>query len=195
MNDQVYLLERPAFFSPDYPRTSSRDTVDSSGMIKTPFAYPYGNSDSQDNIHNIKGMKRTRWSPLQWRDIRSPSIEGFPRDWSTEVISSVISITAFLGIIDILSRYDQQPNPIFPLGSSLAALLAFLTAISQTCFLRPAIQGVTQMQWNWVFGRSRSLTDFDKFNATNQGLWGIIVLLFSVKRRFVLHQARRRGEI
>jgi hypothetical protein len=164
-------------------------------MIKTPFAYPYGNADSQGHIHNSKGMKRTRWSTLQWRDIHSPSLEVFPRGWSTEVISSVISITAFLSIVVILSRYDQQPSPIFPPGNSLAALLAFLTAISQTCFLQPAIQGVSQMQWNWVFGRSRSLTGFDKFNATNQGLWGIIVLLFSVKRRFVLHQARRRGEI
>lgn len=39
-----------------------------------------------------------------------------------------------------------------------------------------------------MFGRSRSLMDFDKFNAANQGLWGFIILLFSVKRRFALHK-------
>lgn len=193
MNDQVYLLERSAFFSPDYPRTSSRDTVDSSGMIKTPFAYPYGKVDSQGHIRDTKEMKRSRWNMPQWRDIHSPSSEVFPRGWSTEVISSAISITAFISIVVILSRYDQQPSPTL-LGHTLSALLAFLTAISQTCFLQPVIQGVSRMQWNWFFGRSRSLMDLNKFNTANQGLWGIIILLFSAKRRFVLHKARRRGE-
>lgn len=195
MNDRVYRLERPTLFSPNYPRTSSRDTVDSSGMIKTPFSYPYRKVDSQGHIHNTKEMKRTKWSMLPWLEIHSSSLGPFPRGWSTEVVSSAISIAAFLSIIIILGRYDQQPSPTFPLGNTLATLLAFLTAISQACFLQPVIQGVSQMQWSWLFGRSRSLMDFDKFNATNQGLWGTIILLFSVKRRFALHQARRRGEI
>lgn len=105
------------------------------------------------------------------------------RGWSIEYISCLISVTAFVSIIIVLNRYDQKAMPSWPMGITLNTLLAFLTAVSQTCFVQPVVQGLSQMKWNWFASKSRPLADFESFDNASRGAWGSILLVFSTKGR------------
>jgi hypothetical protein len=105
------------------------------------------------------------------------------RGWSIEYISCLISVAAYVSIVLVLNRYDQKAMPSWPLGISLNTLLAFLTAISQTCFVQPVVQGLSQMKWNWFAGKDRPLVDFESFDNASRGAWGSILLVFSTKGR------------
>lgn len=127
-----------------------------------------------------------QWRAPKWKDIDYFLVEVLPRGWTIEVISSVISVAAFISIVVVLSQYNQHTNPSLPLGITLNTLLAFLTAVSQSCFLNPVIQGLSQMKWNWFVGRDRPLGDFEKFDNASRGSWGSILLVFNTKGRLVI---------
>ncbi|OKL55369.1 hypothetical protein UA08_09378 [Talaromyces atroroseus] len=71
-----------------------------------------------------------------------------PRGWSIEYISCFISVAAFVSLMVVLNQYDNKRMPSWPLDITLNTLLALLTAVSQTCFVYPVVQGISQMKWN-----------------------------------------------
>jgi hypothetical protein len=107
------------------------------------------------------------------------------RGWSIEYISCLISVAAYVSIVVVLNRYDQKAMPSWPMGITLNTLLAFLTAVSQTCFVQPVVQGLSQMKWNWFAGKDRPLVDFESFDNASRGAWGSILLVFSTRGRLV----------
>lgn len=129
-----------------------------------------------------KGFNPARRSSRRWK-ISYLLSEVLPRGWALEYISCFISAATFVSIAVVLHQFDQHKVPSWPLGITLNTLLAFLTAISQSTFVFPVVQGLSQMKWTWFMGKNRSLEDFEKFDSASRGAWGSIMLLFSTKGR------------
>uniref|UniRef100_A0A093USJ1 Uncharacterized protein n=1 Tax=Talaromyces marneffei PM1 TaxID=1077442 RepID=A0A093USJ1_TALMA len=129
-----------------------------------------------------KGFNPARRSSGRW-NISHFLFDVLPRGWSLEYISCFISATAFVSIVVVLHQFDQHKIPSWPLGITLNNLLAFLTAIGQSTFVFPVVQGLSQMKWTWFMGKNRPLEDFERFDNASRGAWGSIMLLFSTKGR------------
>lgn len=128
------------------------------------------------------GNSTPKKKPL-WQKFTHSFLVVLNRGWSIEYISCLISVAAYMTIVLVLNRYDQKAMPSWPMGITLNTLLAFLTAVSQTCFVQPVVQGLSQMKWNWFAGKSRPLADFESFDNASRGVWGSVLLVFSTKGR------------
>lgn len=173
-----YYLER----SPSPSRTNSPEVVQ-----KTQSQASNKNS-TQLVTQNLVGDDEDGLVPKErsiWRKLSSFFLLGLPRSWLIEYVSSFISIAAFVSIVVVLHQYDQKSMPSWPLDITLNTLLALLTAVSQTCFVYPVVQGLSQMKWNWFTGRERPLVDFENFDNASRGAWGSMLLVFSTKGRLV----------
>jgi hypothetical protein len=142
---------------------------------------------SQVFVHDLendkgKGFNPARRSSNRWK-ISHYLFDVLPSGWSLEYISCFISAAAFVSIVVVLHQFDQHKIPSWPLGITLNTLLALLTAISQSTFVFPVVQGLSQMKWTWFMGKNRPLEDFERFDNASRGAWGSIMLLFSTKGR------------
>ncbi|KUL86985.1 hypothetical protein ZTR_05720 [Talaromyces verruculosus] len=127
-----------------------------------------------------KGFNPARRSSRRWK-ISYLLSDVLPRGWTLEYISCFISAATFISIAIVLRQFDQHKVPSWPLGITLNTLLAFLTAICQSTFVFPVVQGLSQMKWTWFMGKNRPLEDFERFDSASRGAWGSIMLLFSTK--------------
>lgn len=176
-------------FPPYYPeRSTSLPPSDTSSTGQRSQSQASNKTSSQvytqEAIGAVAGDSAPKNKSL-WQKFTYFFVVLLGRGWCIEYISCIISVAAYVSIVLVLNRYDQKVMPSWPMGITLNTLLAFLTAVSQTCFVQPVVQGLSQMKWNWFAGKSRPLADFESFDNASRGAWGSILLVFSTKGRCV----------
>ncbi|RYP69658.1 hypothetical protein DL769_005228 [Monosporascus sp. CRB-8-3] len=99
--------------------------------------------------------------------------------------SSTSGFAAFILIVVVLARFDQQSLPDWPSKITLNTFVAFFTTLGKAAFMFPVSMAISQTQWTW-FHRERPLYDFHVFDQASRGAWGSLVLLWRIRfRHFV----------
>ncbi|GKT83889.1 LOW QUALITY PROTEIN: hypothetical protein Ct61P_01739 [Colletotrichum tofieldiae] len=92
--------------------------------------------------------------------------------WSTSLLggyrSSSVSIASVAALAGVLSRFDGQPLPEWPLGLTLNTLLAFLATLARAAFVIPVSESISQLKWLW-YREERPLKDFQDFDSASRG--------------------------
>ncbi|CAI4215990.1 unnamed protein product [Parascedosporium putredinis] len=104
-------------------------------------------------------------------------------NWSLEAANFAVSLAAFIGIIVLLWRYDQQTPPEWPLQLTLNTLVALMTTISTAGMMLPLYEAIGQWKWNMYWNKTRPLHDFHVLDLASRGFWGScsLVARFHVK--------------
>jgi Protein of unknown function (DUF3176) len=185
----------------DSQRAASVSPVnsDSPSALFPPYQTRGNSNHGQANTSNApdaghKGSSQAA-DKSQARDIENPEprsgwrryshffLDVLPQGWALEYLSCLISLAAFMSMIVVLHQYDQKKLPSWPLGITINTLIAFLTAVSQSTFVFPVVQGLSQMKWTWFMAKDRPLEDFERYDNASRGSWGSVLLLFSTKGR------------
>ncbi|KAI3558115.1 hypothetical protein CABS01_02675 [Colletotrichum abscissum] len=134
--------------------------------------YTPGRTDTKSHLsHRESGL--TPSAPKQpW----STSLKG----WLPELIWSIISIASVAALAGVLSRFDGQRLPEWPLGLTLNTLIAFLATLARAAFVIPVSESLSQLKWLW-YRKARPLKDFQDFDSASRGPWGSIQLLKTTK--------------
>ncbi|TQN69467.1 hypothetical protein CSHISOI_06108 [Colletotrichum shisoi] len=98
------------------------------------------------------------------------------RGWVPELLWCVVSTASVAALAGVLSRFDGQPLPEWPLGLTLNTLIAFLATLARAAFVIPVSESISQLKWLW-YREERPLKDFQDFDSASRGPWGSIQLL------------------
>ncbi|KAK1722544.1 uncharacterized protein BDZ83DRAFT_582761 [Colletotrichum acutatum] len=134
--------------------------------------YTPGRADTKSHLsHKESGL-----APSVPKQSWSTSLKG----WLPELIWSIISIASVAALAGVLSRFDGQRLPEWPLGLTLNTLIAFLATLARAAFVIPVSESLSQLKWLW-YRKERPLKDFQDFDSASRGPWGSIQLLKTTK--------------
>jgi hypothetical protein len=93
------------------------------------------------------------------------------------------TLTVFHVVIIVVLRFSDSKRDIsWPLGLSLNAFLALCSTLVRVAFMVPIAEGLGQLKWIWFGSRKpRPMDHFKAFDNASRGIWGSLVLLFSLK--------------
>ncbi|KXH62508.1 hypothetical protein CNYM01_01719 [Colletotrichum nymphaeae SA-01] len=155
-----------------YNKLSNTDRDSAESPRHGGWDYTPGRTDTKSHLsHKESGL--TPSAPKQpW----STSLMG----WLPELIWSIISIASVAALAGVLSRFDGQRLPEWPLGLTLNTLIAFLATLARAAFVIPVSESLSQLKWLW-YRKERPLKDFQDFDSASRGPWGSIQLLKTTK--------------
>ncbi|KAK1484468.1 hypothetical protein CTAM01_12973 [Colletotrichum tamarilloi] len=155
-----------------YNKLSNTDWDSAESPRHGGWDYTPGRTDTKSHLsHRESGL--TPSAPKQpW----STSLKG----WLPELIWSIISIASVAALAGVLSRFDGQRLPEWPLGLTLNTLIAFLATLARAAFVIPVSESLSQLKWLW-YRKERPLKDFQDFDSASRGPWGSIQLLKTTK--------------
>ncbi|KAI0154515.1 hypothetical protein GGR57DRAFT_465938 [Xylariaceae sp. FL1272] len=97
--------------------------------------------------------------------------------WLWEFLSLIVSMSAFIVLIALLSNYDHTPLSPWVLGITLNGVIATLTFFSRSCMIMVVESCIGQLKWHWL-QRPRPLLDLSRFDEASRGgmgAWGMLV--------------------
>ncbi|KAH0440670.1 hypothetical protein CcaCcLH18_02340 [Colletotrichum camelliae] len=97
-------------------------------------------------------------------------------DWWQELLCCLISVICVICLAAVLSHFNNEPLPDWPLGLTLNGIIALLATLARAEFIVPISESISQIKWIW-FRKERPLADFQDFDAASRGPWGSIKLL------------------
>ncbi|TDZ33789.1 hypothetical protein C8035_v010915 [Colletotrichum spinosum] len=100
--------------------------------------------------------------------------------WLPEISWRIVSIGSVVALVTVLSQFDGEQLPQWPLGLTLNTLVAFLGTLARAAFVIPVSESLSQLKWVW-FRQPRTLKDFQDFDAASRGVWGSLLLLKTTK--------------
>lgn len=100
--------------------------------------------------------------------------------WTVEIGALLLSLSATVVIIVLLSVYDGHPQFQWH-GVTLNAVIAVLAACVRAGFMVPVEESLSQWKWLWFVGKTRHLADFESIDDASRGSRGSLILLWETK--------------
>ncbi|OJD37738.1 p-loop containing nucleoside triphosphate hydrolase [Diplodia corticola] len=151
--------------------TSKRAYGSDIAKLEAPhLSIPYGQQQKK------VGPKHT--SSFSW----FPRLSTLENWWFFELLGVLGAAAALIGIIVVLCKYDDEPQPKWD-GISLNSLVSWLSTVAKVCILMPVTKGLSQLKWVWFAEKDRPLSDIAVFDAASRGLVGSGGLLWHLKGR------------
>ncbi|KAF2501873.1 hypothetical protein BU16DRAFT_613705 [Lophium mytilinum] len=105
------------------------------------------------------------------------------RNWWFEILSGLLHVVAFSGLVSVLHQYQNQPLPKWPLGLTINTALSVFAAVFKGALLLVAGEGIGQLKWIWVFSERRCLGDITTYDEASRGPLGATKLLWLARWR------------
>ncbi|EFY96509.1 DUF3176 domain protein [Metarhizium robertsii] len=109
-----------------------------------------------------------------------PKVKPFWKVWMLEMACILLSFSTFILIVMVLSKFDQQSVPDWPLKVTLNTMLSFFVTLTKAGFMFPVSIAISRAQWSW-FLQERPLYDFHVLDQASRGAWGSLVLLWHIR--------------
>ncbi|OHE92387.1 hypothetical protein CORC01_12314 [Colletotrichum orchidophilum] len=151
-----------------YKKLANTDRDSTESPRHAGWDYTSGRTDTKSHLsHKESGL-----APPGPKQPWTSSLMG----WLPELLWSIISIASVAALAGVLSRFDGQRLPEWPLGLTINALIAFLATLARAAFVIPVSESLSQLKWLW-YRKERPLEDFQDFDSASRGPWGSIQLL------------------
>jgi Protein of unknown function (DUF3176) len=142
-------------------RTTTSSRAERAALVSSPLSiYPHSK-------YNGKYKKWLRW-------LLSDS-------WALEYMAMTIAMAALAAIFIILILYNGKPLADWPHSIQLNTVLSTLATVVKGFLLLPVCACLSQLKWLWYTHKTKSLQDFQIFDAASRGPWGSLQLLFRLK--------------
>ncbi|CAH0050231.1 unnamed protein product [Clonostachys solani] len=105
--------------------------------------------------------------------------------WAPEIVWCFSAIVVFIALVILLQFFDHQLRPDLPLGLTLNTLVALLATACRFMTAVPIEEGISQLKWNWMATRQRSLHDLYKFDQASRGPIGSMRLIPIMRGKFI----------
>ncbi|KAH7411582.1 hypothetical protein DE146DRAFT_627642 [Phaeosphaeria sp. MPI-PUGE-AT-0046c] len=102
------------------------------------------------------------------------------RSWWSELLSAVLLVLSFGGMLAMLRDFQGKPLPKWPLGLSFNTALSLFGAIIRFPALYITAEGIGQFKWLWL-QRKRPLSHLTAYDDASRGPWGATKLLWTVR--------------
>ncbi len=167
-------------------------------------------ANHSDTIHNgerylpVQDDSREPQNSSQTSPMRPASIaseeecsEGLPDDhtcvhkgtrlelsgWSLEMVGLLLTIAAFISLLVVLKKVDNQPLSTWHFPFSVNTVISSLSIIIKTPLAFAVGSCLGQGKWSWFTKRSGPLSGFVTFDDASRGPLGCVALLWWLRSR------------
>lgn len=102
------------------------------------------------------------------------------RTWIWEILSAALAIGLMTAIIALLASNHAKQVPDWGVNLGFNALLALLSTFLRAMLVVIVSQVICQQKWEWL-GRSRPLSDVQRFESGSRGSFGALLLIPTVR--------------
>ncbi|KAI1359678.1 hypothetical protein F5Y08DRAFT_332151 [Xylaria arbuscula] len=102
--------------------------------------------------------------------------------WGAEAYGAALSLISLASIIGVISSYQDEPIPEWPIHLTINALIGIFTVLIKTGLALLLSEGISQLKWQWFTKQPRCLTDIDDFDDASRGPLGSFLFLFKLWR-------------
>jgi hypothetical protein len=103
--------------------------------------------------------------------------------WATEFLWCLLSIILLMGLVMVLSTFNNRPLPDLPLGLTLNTIVAILATASRAVTIFLISQGIGQLKWNQYVDADKPLVNLRVFDDASRGPWGSLQMVFKTRGR------------
>lgn len=112
--------------------------------------------------------------------------------WGLEATGLLITISAFIGLLVVLTRVDGQRLSTWTFPLSVNTVVSILSIILKTPLAFMVGACIGQSKWSWFSKRSGTLSAFVAFDEASRGPLGCLTLLWRLKSWWVIPTKRPR---
>jgi hypothetical protein len=105
--------------------------------------------------------------------------------WALELIWSLLGVVILMGLVMVLSTFNNQPLPDLPLGLTLNTIVAVLATASRAVTVFLIGQSISQLKWNQFVGAEKPLLNLHIFDEASRGPWGSLQMVFQTRGRYI----------
>ncbi|KAF2964038.1 hypothetical protein GQX73_g9532 [Xylaria multiplex] len=105
------------------------------------------------------------------------------RGWYLEVIGLLLTLAAFISLLAVLKKVDNQPLFTWDFPFSVNTVVSSLSIITKTPLAFAVGSCLGQGKWSWFTKRSGPLSGFAAFDDASRGPLGCIALLWWLRSR------------
>ncbi|KAI1752768.1 hypothetical protein F4782DRAFT_546401 [Xylaria castorea] len=103
--------------------------------------------------------------------------------WSLEMIGLILTLAAFISLLAVLKKVDNQPLSTWQFPFSVNTVVSSLSIIIKTPLAFAVGSCIGQAKWSWFTKRSGPLSGFVTFDDASRGPLGCVALLWWLKSR------------
>lgn len=118
----------------------------------------------------------------KWRRIRQWCSLQFYETWLFEICFITLSLGCIAVVVTVLRVFDRKPQPDFPSGITLNAIVSTLGTASKAALIFVVTASLSQLKWGWYHDR-QSLNDIQCFDDASRGPLGSLLLLTEIPAR------------
>lgn len=103
--------------------------------------------------------------------------------WAPELVWCLLSVALLMGLVMVLSSFDDKPLPKLPLGLTLNTIVAILATTSRAVTVFLVGRGISQLKWNQFVGGHKPLINLQVFDDASRGPWGSLQMVFRTRAK------------
>lgn len=115
--------------------------------------------------------------------------------WLWEIVAWLTSLIGLIGIFALLFPIREKPVPnwevtnthvkSFEFKVTINSVISILATLVKSSLFVPLAAALGQQKWLWFQGGAQKLSDFQQFDAANRGPLGSLILIWSLRGRYV----------
>ncbi|KAJ9608451.1 hypothetical protein H2200_007439 [Cladophialophora chaetospira] len=110
----------------------------------------------------------------------------FSNWWTWELLSVLISLLCFVGVIILLAVSDGRGVPQLGYRLTLNTIISILITASKSAMLVAVGTAIGQRNWSWMIRDRQRLLDIQIFDDASRGPWGAFTMLLSLRSRDIV---------
>lgn len=129
------------------------------------------------------------------RSVQSSVNDFVDRWWLWETVAWSSSLIGLLGIFALLTYIAERPVPNWRVSKTrlnpvefrvtINSVLSILATLVKSSLFVPLAAALGQQKWLWFQGGAQKLSDFQQFDAANRGPLGSLILIWSLRGKYV----------
>jgi hypothetical protein len=103
--------------------------------------------------------------------------------WASECFWLLLTVAAFVAMVVVLWRYDNEQLPNWPLGLTLNTAVAFLATLCRSTAVITVTEALSQLKWNWFVTGQRPVRDLHVIDQATRYPWASLEMLTRMRGR------------
>lgn len=161
---------------PSMVTISSFDSTDEEGLSKMTNIMGEQQNPKHEDVQSPSPQTNTKSEGPAMRR-RASTFTRHILSWAPEAVWCFVALALLVALVVLLSQYNNQPLPDWPLGLTLNTAVALIATALRAVTVVVISEAISQLKWNRFVSQTRRLSDLHVFDQASRGPWGSLLMV------------------